>query len=227
MSMVDDFWAALGAGDEARVRELVRADPSLASARTPQGHSAVLAAAYGGHAGVARALADEGAPLTLFEAAVVGDAARVEAALAADPEGARAFSPDGFTALHLSVFFGQPAVMRLLLDRGAEVNVTANNSMKVRPIHSAAAFRDEGRGLEMVTALVEAGAELNVAQEGGWTPLHQAAAHGEARLVEYLLRHGADPAARSADGRLPADMAEGSGHAEAAAALRAAAATVP
>lgn len=222
MSTIDDFWAAVGAGDEALVRKLVRADPSLASARTPQGHSAVLAAAYGGNAAVARALADEGAPLTLFEAAVVGDAGKVEAALAADPEGARAFSPDGFTALHLSVFFGQTAVMRLLLERGAEVNVTAQNSMKVRPIHSAAAFRDEARGLEMVTALVEAGAELNVAQEGGWTPLHQAAAHGEARLVEFLLRHGADPAARSDDGRVPAQMAEESGHTEAASALRAA-----
>ena len=37
----------------------------------------------------------------------------------------------------------------------------------------------------------------------GYTPLHRAAARGDRRMVEFLLRHGADPNARNRMGQTP------------------------
>jgi hypothetical protein len=53
----------------------------------------------------------------------------------------------------------------------------------------------------------------------GIGPVRLAAATGDAALARLLLDHGADPAARSDDGKLPADMARERGHLELAASL--------
>jgi ankyrin repeat protein len=44
--------------------------------------------------------------------------------------------------------------------------------------------------------------------------LHTAAQLGDADLIELLLSHGADPRAKSDDGKTPADLAAAQGHAE-------------
>ena len=77
---------------------------------------------------------------------------------------------------------------------------------------SAVAFRQPETALRMAKALLEAGAEPNVKQHGGWTPLHSAAAHGHLGLVQLLLANGADPQPRSDDGATPEMMAEKAGH---------------
>ena len=59
--------------------------------------------------------------------------------------------------------------------------------------------------------LLEAGADPDAVQRGGWTPLHSAAHIGDARTVELLLARGADPAALDDEGRSVADMAAESG----------------
>jgi uncharacterized protein len=58
-----------------------------------------------------------------------------------------------------------------------------------------------------VRALLAAGADPNVRQQGGYTPLHSAAHSDDAELVRLLLAHGADPALTADDGRTAADMA--------------------
>jgi ankyrin repeat protein len=59
----------------------------------------------------------------------------------------------------------------------------------------------------MVTELVDHGADVNAAQQGGWTALHQAAAHGQIQLVELLLSKGAEINSASNEGKTPLDMA--------------------
>ena len=50
----------------------------------------------------------------------------------------------------------------------------------------------------------------------GYTPLHEAAQNGQLDMIRLLLAHGADPAARKADGETPAQTALKAGHPEAA-----------
>ena len=54
--------------------------------------------------------------------------------------------------------------------------------------------------------LLEAGADPNVRQQGGYTPLHTAA-HGEdLELIQLLLAHDADCTLADDEGKIPRDM---------------------
>ncbi len=154
--------------------------------------------------------------LDIFEAAAMGKRERVKELVRAQPELMRAWSPDGFIALHLAAFLGQPEMVALLLEHGAAVNATARNPMKVMPLHSAVASRK----LKSVELLLEHGAEVNAQQQGGWTALHAAAHHGDVETAKILLAKGADKSRKSADGKTPLDMAEAGGHEEMARLLR-------
>ena len=66
----------------------------------------------------------------------------------------------------------------------------------------------------------QAGADVRAVQRHGYTPLHGAAQNGATVTVDRLLAAGADPTARTDDGRTPADLAQGAGHVELAARLR-------
>jgi ankyrin repeat protein len=66
---------------------------------------------------------------------------------------------------------------------------------------------------------------VNATQHGGYTPLHEAAQHGDIELVELFLSAGADPSIRQDDGETPAETAEAAGHVDIAARIREVAAT--
>jgi ankyrin repeat protein len=127
-------------------------------------------------------------------------------------------SADGFTALHLAAFFGQPAVARLLLERGADPNPWASGDLRVQPLHSAVA----GDHAEVAEMLVLGGADIDAAQRLGYTPLMGAAQNGMAATVELLLARGAAPKARNDDVLTAAELADRAGHHEVAATIRAA-----
>ena len=179
--------------------------------------SDLLGAVYRGDASGRDAILAERAPADVFEAAAVGDATRLRELLDADPAALNAVSEDGFTPLHLASFFGHAEAARTLLDRGAALETVAENPMRVRPLHSAAA----SGSTDVVRLLVEAGADVGAAQEGGFVPLHAVAQNGDAEAVELLLAAGASPDARTADGRTAADLATEAGHADLAARLAA------
>jgi ankyrin repeat protein len=217
MPATEDLVGAIKAGDAARVRALVGADPALAAARDAGGVSMVLLALYHRRREVAEALRAAAPPLDVFDAAALGDAARLRALLAADPAAANAWAADGFFPLGLACFFGQVEAARLLLEAGADVQAAARNAMRVTGLHAAAA----ARSVEIARMLLQRGADANARQQAGYTALHAAAQHGDGELVELLLAHGGDPALRSEDGRDAAAHAREGGHAELAARLSA------
>jgi len=216
MTATTDIFSAVSAGDLDALRAMLAADPSLARARNAEGLSIVLHARYRFQLDALAALLATGPVLDIFEAAAVGDTARVAALLAADPALALAYAGDGFTALQLAAFFGQPEAVRVLLAAGADVAAVAHNPMRVQPLHAALA----GRHAAVAAVLVAAGAPVNAAQHGGYTPLHEAAEHGDRALVELLLAAGADRTLTRDDGQTAADVAAAGGHAELAALLR-------
>jgi ankyrin repeat protein len=201
---------AVKEGDAARLRELVAAEPGSASARDGEGMSALLHAVYRNRADLVEILLAARPTIDVFEAAAIGDEARLRKLLEREPELVSAWSRDGFTPLHLAAFFGHEAAARLLLGLGADPSIVSHSPLGVAPLHSAAA----GDHAHVARLLVEAGADVNARQRGGWVPLHSAAANGDAELVRFLLERGADPDARQDEGKSAADVANDKGHEE-------------
>ena len=152
--------------------------------------SPILKALYGGDRDEAERLREEADELDVFEAAALGDLDRLRALLEEDGDAARAWSADGFTALHYAAYFDGPEAARALIDRGADVEAVSTNqefAPQARPLHSAVAA---GRG-DVVEVLLHAGADPNARQHGGFTPLMAAERTGNLELAEVLIRHGA------------------------------------
>lgn len=178
--------------------------------------SELLAAVYRGDRARVEELLGGEPRLDVFEASAVGRTERVIELLDADPELVSAWTPDGFTALHLAAYFRHPETARLLVDRGAPVDVVARNeNLQVTPLQSAAAARQG----ETAALLLERGANPNARHEGGFTVLHTAAQNGDEPLARLLLSHGADAGLAADDGRKAADFARDAGHASLAALL--------
>jgi ankyrin repeat protein len=197
------LFEAIRAGDAARVRELVAADPELASARDPDGLSAVLTALYHRQPEARDALLAAGPELDVLDAAALGRLDLLRDLLADDPEALAARTPEGFTPLHLAAFLGGGAAVRVLLGAGAPAGADADNLQRVRPLHSAAAALDH----DAVRALLDAGADPNARQQGGFTPLLAAAHADDPELARLLIDAGADPSLAADDGRDAAAMA--------------------
>ena len=152
--------------------------------------SDILAAVYRGDRNEAERLA-AGKELDVFEASALGQAARLRELLDEDPSLTNAWADDGFQPLGLASFFGHTDAARLLVERGAEVNSASRNPMKVMPLHSAAATQDPVVRYEIAKLLLEAGADPNARQQDDYTPLMAADQHGDQRLRELLVEHGA------------------------------------
>lgn len=60
---------------------------------------------------------------------------------------------------------------------------------------------------EVVTVLVEGGANVNAKGLDDDTPLHDATTSGNLKMVELLIERGADPFAKNAKGKTPSDYA--------------------
>lgn len=207
---MSSFVEAIKKGDRATVERQLTADPSLAQSEE-NGTPVILLAAYHGEPEIAKLLATGKGTLSIFEAAATGDVPRAQELLDADPSLASAYAPDGFHPLGLAAFFHQPAVVELLLARGADVRAPSKNPMQVTALHSAVA---DGGHAEIAKMLVRAGADVNARQRHGWTPLHGAAESGDRKTVGLLLEHGADLTATHDGGKTALDLAREKGHIE-------------
>lgn len=205
-----DVFEAISSGDVERLRTLVATDAGMAGARNEQGVSALLMTLYHRRNDMTEVLLDAGAPVDVFEAVALGRTDRVRELITQDSSLSEARSADGFTALHLSAFFGHPKTSRLLVEQGADVATVSLNDTAVQPLHSAAA----SGSAEIVTLLLEAGALANARQQGGFTALHAAAMQNSTEMARVLLDHGADRTLCADDGKDALAMAASKGHEE-------------
>src|SRR5689334_11625087 len=107
MTANEELFSVLETGDQAKLQALITASPSLAAARNESGTSALLYTFYMGKQALVPVLLAAKQWLDIFEAAALGLADTLAELLSADSLLARAFTADGFMALHYSAFFGR------------------------------------------------------------------------------------------------------------------------
>jgi uncharacterized protein len=178
---------AIKAGDLAKVSELLHEDPRSASERTPDGVSCVSIAMYNGQRNIARLLADTRADLDVYEACAVGSLDRVLELIEKDRAEVNSFSPDGFAPVALAAYFGHPQIVEALIQAGADVNARARNPMQVAAIHAAVSARD----IQCVEILLRSGANPNLEQQQGFTPMQAAEANMDDAIMQLLTSYGA------------------------------------
>jgi ankyrin repeat protein len=115
-----------------------------------------------------------------------GDAGGFRRALSATPSAATRQGADGITPLQYAALYGDAAVVRALLDAGADPN--ARNAAGATALMWA--VDDEAK----TRLLVERGADVNAKSLDGRTPIALAAARaGSSAVLSILLDKGADP----------------------------------
>ena len=106
--------------------------------------------------------------------------------------GADLFAPDsdGISALDTAIKFRRKDVVRLCIDRGADLNATTRKS-GILPVMLAACFNDT----ELMQILLDAGAKINAVDKSGMSALDYARKLGQKRMENYLKERGATHAA--------------------------------
>jgi ankyrin repeat protein len=100
----------------------------------------------------------------------------------------------GTTPLHLSVLRSNKKIVRLLLDNGADPNVTINAGLT--PLFSCG-------NSKIATQLLSAGANPNYGDLFDNTPLHYIIQLGDVKLIKILIDNRADVNARNLNGDTP------------------------
>lgn len=190
--------AAAANGDETLAARLVGAGNSP-DVRDSRGRTPFHVAAYGGHRELMRLLVSAGADPNALDndrydavtiASVADDLPTLRAALALGGS-ARAITSrwDG-TALIAAAHLGHPEVVRELIGAGAPLD-HVNNLGWTAVIESIVLGDGGPRHAAVLTALVEAGADVNLPDRGGQTPLALARSRGDDTMVQILQRAGA------------------------------------
>ncbi|KAM6978300.1 unconventional myosin-XVI isoform 2-T3 [Tautogolabrus adspersus] len=91
--------------------------------------------------------------------------------------------------------------VRQLVATGGSVNQPSDDGVTLLHIACASGYR------EVVSVLLESGADPHPADNNFWTPLHLAAKYGQTSIVSQLLRHGANPTLLNCNQDKPSDIA--------------------
>jgi ankyrin repeat protein len=121
----------------------------------------------------------------------------------------------GATPLMRAARSGDTAVMRLLLEKGANPKLATTDGNNALMFAAGVGYRDkytrgtDQEALEAVKIMMEAGLDIHAANAKGETALHGAAFRGADVIVQFLVDHGADINAKTKRGFTPLDIARG------------------
>jgi ankyrin repeat protein len=173
------------------------------------------------------------AAAAFFEAIKAGEQERVRSHLDADPGLVHAADEQGLSPLIVATYWRRPAVVDLLLGRGAPDDVFAaaarGDMLAVEVLLDAEPdainhFSADGwtplalaahfGSVEVAQHLLVSGAEVKTVSRNALanTPVHAAVAGNQPEIVDLLLGHGADPNAVDANGWTPLNIAAHAGH---------------
>jgi uncharacterized protein len=163
-------------------------------------------------------------PIALHEAYKRGDLEAVRDLLGNPPDFPNCRGPQaaGKIVLEYAIYHSPLALVRRLLELGADPNYGGSDGF---PSLLAALSADREDRYEMVELLLRSGADIQQRGVNDYTALHYAATKNDLRMVDLLLSHGADPAAKTRidDFTTPRQEAESRGFSKLAEILRQAA----
>lgn len=149
-------------------------------------------------------LQDKDGFTALMWAAVKGHLAVVQSLIERFNAQVNLQNTNGETALFLAVREEHDDIAKFLLQNGADPNMACLTDEGMFPLHVASAF---GNG-PLVALLVSFGAWTESESLEGDTPLHVAIRENKFEIVEWLLKHGADPDHQNEDEESPRELAQ-------------------
>jgi ankyrin repeat protein len=195
-------------GDGARVKELLKANPALATAPDegdPYRSQPLHFAAIAGNVELARLLIEAGADVdcgdsdesTPLDNAAMHHHADMVAFLISKGADVNRRDRNGACPMSFAAAGGDSAIVGQLMQAGADLNFRDRNGYTL--LHFATSPNLRG----LFDLLLAQGRDPNVATDNGLTPLHQAAVRGSLPLVEALLAAGANHSPRDEHGQTP------------------------
>lgn len=196
MTANDKLIAAAGKGDVAAVQAALR-DGAVVDARDRNGRTALLIATHGNKVEVARVLIAAGAnvnardsiqdsPYLYAGAEGRNEILKMTLAAGADLKSTNRY---GGTALIPAAHHGHPETVKILL--ATAIDKDHVNNLGWTALLEAVLLGDGGPvHTEIVRLLVEAGANVNIADREGVTPLSHAKRRGFANMVRILTAAG-------------------------------------
>ncbi len=182
---------------------LLSKNPDLVQQNTSHDISPLLLACYYHKSQVIQTLLKYIKTITIHEACATGLVQHVQMMIENKPEVVNEISSHGFTPLGIAAHFNKEDIVHLLLTHRADPNICSRNGYNSYPLHAALSNNNSNIG----KMLIEAGAEVNVCQNGRITPLHLAAQHGNIDLIIILLEQGADVSVTTELGANASDLA--------------------
>jgi len=190
--------AAAAAGDAAEIARLVKAGGAL-EARDGNKRTPLHVAIFAHRAEAARALLKAGADANALDAqrydivtiaAVADDVEMLKLALAGGCKAGNVTSPYDGTALIAAAHLGHDEVVRVLI--AAKAPLDHVNNLGWTAVIESIVLGDGGkRHVATLAALVQAGANVNLADRNGATPLALAKGRGYTEMVKILEAAGA------------------------------------
>ena len=158
----------------------------------------------------AELLLKSGAKSNIWVATALGKKEEVEELLKADPKLLNAVDSRGRSPLYLAVKRNDEPIVRVLLTKGANVNLGEKDGATPLFIPITSGWQPPKPNRPMVILLLENGADVNAQDKYQQTPLHLAA--NTVEMCQILLDHGAKVNAKTRSGDTPLHAAAAAGN---------------
>jgi TonB family protein len=97
----------------------------------------------------------------------------------------------GWTALMLAAYFGEPSFVKEMIKKNASVNARNKTGLTALFLATRCLISDHNEDVEIARLLIERRADVNAKSSAGVSPLMNAAQRGRLKLVKLLVEKGA------------------------------------